>query len=50
MRLDRLGLRSARLAPIAHRLLRESGAGRGLAGPQRARRRDLCAGRPGGGG
>src|SRR5215469_12593814 len=49
VRLDRLGLRPARLAPVAHRLLLESGAGRGLAGAHRARRWDLCAGRPGGG-
>src|SRR5262245_18742943 len=44
MRLDRLGLRSARLAPMAHRLLFESGAGRGLAGSHRARRREAVDG------
>ena len=50
LRLDRLGLWPARLAPVAYRLPGARGAGRGLARPQRARDRQLRPGRTGGGG
>ena len=49
LRVDRLGLWPACLAPVAHRLLSTRGPGRGVAGPRRARHRQLCPGRTGGG-